>query len=146
MKHPQVWTTTKRNVVDLALVPVDMSSATDWSIYPGMLSDHLPIQLKIQHTDSTNSKRRPRRWLTDQANWEQYRENITDATIDLEWQEMDTNETNITTAIINSASATIPSIIRKIINKTILETQFRNRDGKVYIQCQAESFQTNKHS
>ena len=106
MNHPQVWTTTKRTVVDLSLVPADMSSASDWSIYPGMLSDHLAVQIK--HSHSINSKIRPRRWLTDHANWEHYSQNITDATIDLEWQDMDTNETSITTAILNFASATIP--------------------------------------
>ena len=104
INHPQVWTTTKRTVVDLAIVPVDMSSATDWSIYPGMVSDHLAVQIKIQHTHSSNIPTRPRSWLTDQANWQQYRQNITDATIDIEWQDMDTNETNITAAILNSAS------------------------------------------
>ena len=92
MNHPQVWTTTKRTVVDLSLAHVDMASLTDWSIYP----------------HSTNSFRRPRRWLTEQANWKQYQQKITDTTSDVEWQDIDTNETNITTAIMNAASATIP--------------------------------------
>ena len=42
------------------------------------------------------------------GNWEQCRQKMTDTTINLEWQDMDTNETNLTTAIINSASASIP--------------------------------------
>ena len=71
---------------------VSMSSVTDWSIYPGMLSDHLAVQIKIQHAHVNNNETRPRRWLTDQANWDQYRQNIIKATIDIEWQDIDTNE------------------------------------------------------
>ena len=49
MNHPQVWTTVNKTVIDLSLVPVGMAPLTSWSIYPGLLSDHLAVLLEIRH-------------------------------------------------------------------------------------------------
>ena len=49
MNHPQVWTTINNTVIDLSLLPVDIAPLTNWSIYPGLLSDHLAVLLEIQY-------------------------------------------------------------------------------------------------
>ena len=49
MNHPQVWTSINKTEIDFSLIPVDMVPLTDWSIYPGLLSDHLAVLLEIQH-------------------------------------------------------------------------------------------------
>ena len=41
MNHPQVWITINKMAIHLSLLPVGMVQLTDWSIYPGLLSDHL---------------------------------------------------------------------------------------------------------
>ena len=44
MNHPQVLTPINKTInkaIDLSLIPVDIVPSTDWSIYPGLLSDHL---------------------------------------------------------------------------------------------------------
>ena len=49
MNHLQVWTTINNTAIDLSLLPVDMVPLTDWSIYPGLLRDHIAVLLEIQH-------------------------------------------------------------------------------------------------
>ena len=49
MNHPQVWTRINNTAIDLSLLPVDMAPLTNWSIYPGLLSDHLAVLLEIQY-------------------------------------------------------------------------------------------------
>ena len=51
--RPQFWTTINKAEIDLSLFPVDFVPLTDWSIYPGLLSDHLAVQLEIQHQHNT---------------------------------------------------------------------------------------------
>ena len=43
MNHPQVWITINKTAIDLSVLPVDIVPLTDWSIYPGLLSDHLAV-------------------------------------------------------------------------------------------------------
>ena len=96
MNHPQVWSTVNKSVIDLSLVPVDMAPLTSWSIYPGLLSDHLAVLLDIRHQYITGRVAVPKRWLTQHADWELYREHIMTSTTSIEWTDMDTNEANIT--------------------------------------------------
>ena len=49
MNHPQVWTMINNTAIDLSLLPVDIAPLTNWSIYPGLLSDHLAVLLEIQY-------------------------------------------------------------------------------------------------
>ena len=49
MNHPQIWTTINNTAIDLSLLPFDIAPLTNWSIYPGLLSDHLTVLLEIQH-------------------------------------------------------------------------------------------------
>ena len=73
MNHPQVWTTINNTAIDLSLLPVDMAPLTNWSIYPGLLSDHLAVLLEIQYQHIPERVSVPKRWLTQHANWELYR-------------------------------------------------------------------------
>ena len=108
MYHPQVWTTVNKTVIDLSLVPVDMAPLTSWSIYPGLLSDHLAVLLEIQHQHIPRRVAVPKRWLTQHADWELYRAHITTSTIIIEWTDVDTNKANITKAILEAAELAIP--------------------------------------
>ena len=76
MNHPQVWTTVNKTAIDLSIVPVDMAPSTSWSIYPGLLSDHLAVLLEIQPRNTPGRVAVPRRWRTQHADWELYREYI----------------------------------------------------------------------
>ena len=98
MNHPQVWTTVNKTVIDLSLVSVDMAPLTSWSIYPGLLSDHLAVLLEIRHQHIPGRVAVPKRWLTQYADWELYREHIMTSTTSIEWTGVDTNEANITKA------------------------------------------------
>ena len=60
MNHPQVWTTITKTEIDLSLLPVDIVPLTDWSIYPGLLSDHVAVLLEIQHQHNTEIVSVPR--------------------------------------------------------------------------------------
>ena len=104
MNHTQVWTTINKTEIDLSLLPVDMVPLTDGSIYPGLLSDHIAVLLEIQHQHNTERVSVPKRFLTQHADWELYREHITTAAKSIEWTYIDieTNEANITTSIIDS--------------------------------------------
>ena len=53
MNHPQVWTTINKTEIDLSPLPVDIAALTNWSIYPGLLSDNLAVLLEIQHQHIT---------------------------------------------------------------------------------------------
>ena len=108
MNHPQVWTTINKTAIDLSLLPVDIVSLTDWSIYPGLLSDHIAVLQEIQHQHNTERVLVPKRWITQHADWELYREHITTATTSIEWTDIDTNEANITKAILEAAELSIP--------------------------------------
>ena len=74
MNQPQVWTTINKTAIDLSLFPIDMVPLTDWSIYPGLLSEHLAVLLDIQHQHNTEIVSVPKRWLTQRTDWELYRE------------------------------------------------------------------------
>ena len=123
MNHPQVWTTTYKTAIDLSLLPVDMAPLTNWSIYPGLLSDHLAVLLEIQLQHIPERVSVPKRWLTQHAEWELYREHITTTTTNIEWTDVDTNEINITKAILEAAELAIPKSSGKNISDTILEEQ-----------------------
>ena len=113
MNHPKAWTTINETVIDLSIIPVEMGPLTDWSIYPGLLSDHLAVLQEIQHQYNTVRVSVPKKWLTQHADWELYREHITTATTNIEWTFIDTNETNITNAILEAAELSIPKSTRK---------------------------------
>ena len=85
INHPQVWTTINKTAIDLSLFPVDTVPLANWSIYRGLLSDHLAALLKIQHQHNNERVPVPKRWLTQHADWEIYREHITIATTSIEW-------------------------------------------------------------
>ena len=85
-----------------------MVPLTDGSIYPGLLSDHLAVLLEIQHQHNTERVSVPNRWLTQHAYWELYRKHITTATTNIEWTDIDTNEANITNAILEAVELSIP--------------------------------------
>ena len=67
MNHPQVWTTINKTAFDLSLIPVDMVPLPDWSIYPGLLGDHLAVLLEIEHKHNTERISVPKRWHTHHA-------------------------------------------------------------------------------
>ena len=46
MNHPHVRTTITKTAIDLSLLPVNIVPLTNWSIYPGLLSDHLALLLR----------------------------------------------------------------------------------------------------
>ena len=125
MNHPQVWTTIYNTAIDLSLVPVDFAPLTNWSIYPGLLSDHLAVQLEIQHQHIPERVSVPKRWLTQHADWKLYRERITTTTTNIEWTDVDTNETNITKAILEAAEVSIP----KSSGKTTATPYWKNNMG-----------------
>ena len=101
MNHPQVWTTINKTTINLSLFPVDIVPLTNWSIYPGLLSDHLAVLLENQHQHTTERVSVPKRWLTQHADWELYREHITTAPTSIEGTYIDTKEANITKAILD---------------------------------------------
>ena len=103
MNHPQFWTIINKTEIDFSLLPVDMVPLTDWSIYPGILNDHLTVLLKIQNQHNTERFTIPKRWLTQHADWELHREHITTATTNIEWTDIDTNKANITKAILEAS-------------------------------------------
>ena len=109
MNHPQVWTTVNKTVIDLSLVPVDMAPSTSWSIYPGLLSDHLAVLLEIRTLHIPGRVAVPKRWLTQHADWKLYREHIMTSTASIEWKDVDTNEANITKAILEAQNWLYPS-------------------------------------
>ena len=80
MNNPQFWTTINKTAIDLSLISVDMVPFIDWSIYPGLLIDHLVVLLEIQHKHNTEISLIPKRWPTQHAGWKIYREHITTAT------------------------------------------------------------------
>ena len=125
INHPQVWTPINKTAIDLSILPDDMVPLTDWSIYPGLLSDHLAVLLEIQHQHNTERVSVPKKWLTQHADWELYREYITIATTNIEWTDIDTNEANITNAILEAAELTIP----KSSGKTSTTPYWKNNMG-----------------
>ena len=108
MNHPQVWTTINKTEIDLSILPVDMVPLTDLSIYPGLLSNNLAVLLEMQHQHNTERVSVLKKWLTEHADWELYREYITTATTNIEWTYIDTNEANITNPILEAAELSIP--------------------------------------
>ena len=125
MNHPQVWTTINKTTIDLLNLPVDMVPLTDWSIYPGLLSNHLAALLEIQHQHNTERVSVPKKWLTQHADWELHREHITTATTNIEWTDIDTNEANITNAILEAAELSLP----KLSGKTSTTPYWKNNMG-----------------
>ena len=125
MNHPQVWTTVNKTVIDISIVPVDMTPLTSWSIYPGLLSDHLAVLLEIQPQHTPGRVAVPRRWRIQQADWEPYREHMMASTANIEWTDVDTNEANITRAILEAAELAIP----KSSGKTSAAPYWRNNMG-----------------
>ena len=88
MNHPQVWTTVNKTAIDLSIVPADMAPSTSWSIYPGLLSDHLAVQLEIQVRTTPGRVAGLKRWRTQHADWELYREHMMASTAILEAAEL----------------------------------------------------------
>ena len=113
MNHPQVWTTVYKTAIDLSIVPADMAPSTSWSIYPGLLSDHIAVLLEIQLRNTPGRVAGPRRWRTQHADWELYREHMMASTANIEWADVETNEANITRAILEVAELAIPKSSRK---------------------------------
>ena len=108
MNHPQVWTTINKTTINLSLLPVEIAPLTNWSIYPGLLSDHLAVLLEIQQQHSPERVTVPKRWLTQYADWDPYWEYITTSTTNIEWTDVDINEANITKSILEAAELAIP--------------------------------------
>ena len=108
LNHPLVWTTINKTAIDLSLFPVDIVPLPYWSIYPGLLSDHLVVLLEIQHQHNTRRVSVPKRWLTQHTYWELYREHIRTVTTSIEWTYIDTNEANIIKAILEAPELSIP--------------------------------------
>ena len=102
MNHMQVWTTINKMAIDLSLLPVDIAPLTNGSKYPGLLSNHLAVLLGIQHQHSPKRVLVPKKWLTH------YREYITTSTTSIQLTDVDTNEANITKAILEAAELAIP--------------------------------------
>ena len=125
MNHPQVWTTVYKTVIDLSIVPADMAPSTSWSIYPGLLSDHLAVQLEIQVRNTPGRVAGLKRWRTQHADWELYREHMMASTAKMEWADVETNEANITRAILEAAELAIP----KSSGKTSAAPYWRNNMG-----------------
>ena len=125
MNHPQGWTTINKTAIDLSILQVDMVPLTDCSIYPGLRSDHLVVLPDIQHQHNTEKVSVPKKWLTQHADWELYREHITTATTNIEWTDIDTNEDNITNAILETAELSIP----ESSGKTSTTPYWRNNMG-----------------
>ena len=124
MNHPQVWITVNKTVIDLSLVSVDMAPLTSWSIYPGLLSDNLAVLLEIRPQHIPGRVAVPKRWLTQHADWELYRDHIMTST-SIKWTDVDTNEANITNAILEAAELAIP----KSSGKTSATPYWRNNMG-----------------
>ena len=108
MNHPQVWTTVNKTVFDLSLVPVDIAPLTSWSIYHGLLSNHLAVLLDIRHQHIPGRVAVPKRWLTQHADWELNREHIMTSITSIEWTYVDTNEANIAKAILEAEELATP--------------------------------------
>ena len=125
MNHPQVWTTVYKTAIDLSIVPADMAPSTSWSIYPGLLSDHLAVQLEIQVQNTPGRVAGLKRWRTQHADWELYREHMMASTANMEWADVETNEANITRAILEAAELAIP----KSSGKTSAAPYWRNNMG-----------------
>ena len=125
MNHRQVWTTINKTAIDLSLLSVDIVPLAIWSIYPGIPSDHLAVVLEIQHQHNTERVSVPKRWLTQHADGDLYREHITTATTSIELTYIDTNEANITKAILEAAELPIP----KSSGKTSTTPYWKNNMG-----------------
>ena len=125
MNHPQFCITINKTAIDLSLLPVDIAPLTNWSIYPGLLSDHLDVLLEIQHQHIPERVSVQKRWLTQHADWELYRQHITTSTNSIEWTDVDTNEANITKAILEAAELVIP----KSSGKTSATPYWKNNMG-----------------
>ena len=125
MNHPQVWTTVYKTAIDLSIVPSDMAPSTSWSIYPGLLSDHLAVQLEIQVRTTPGRVADLKRWCTQHADWELYREHMMASTANMEWADVETNEANISRAILEAAELAIP----KSSGKTSAAPYWRNNMG-----------------
>ena len=125
MNHPQVWTTVYKTAIDLSIVPADMAPSTSWSIYPGLLSDHLAVQLEIQVRTTPGRVAGLKRWRTQHADWELYREHMMASTANMEWADVETNEANISRAILEAAELAIP----KSSGKTSAAPYWRNNMG-----------------
>ena len=108
MNYLHVWNTINTTEIDISLLPVDIVPLTDWSTYLGLLRDHLSVLTEIQHHHNTEIVSVTKIWLTQQADWDLYREHITIATTSIEWTVIDTNEANITKAIQEAAEFSIP--------------------------------------
>ena len=96
-----------------------------YSLYPGLHSDHLAVLLEIQPQNTPGRVVVPRRWRTQHADWELYREHMMASTANIEWADVDTNEANITRAILEAAELAIP----KSSGKTSAAPYWRNNMG-----------------
>ena len=85
-----------------------MVPLTGWSIYPRLLSDPLAVLLEIQHKHNTEIVSVPKGWLPQYTDWELYQEHITTDTTNMHWTDIDTNEVNVTKAIVQAAELSIP--------------------------------------
>ena len=118
----QVWATINKTTIDLSVLPVDIVPLTDWSIYPGLSSDHLAVLPEIQHQHNTERVSVPNRWLIQHADWELYREHQLQQALG---GHIDTNEANITKAILEAAELSIP----KSSGKTSTPPYWKNNMG-----------------
>ena len=139
MNHPQVWTTVNKTVIDLSIVPVDMALLTSWSIYPGLLSDHLAVLLEIQPQNTPGRVAVPMRWRTQHADWELYREHMMASRANIEWTDVDTNEVNSDP---RGGRIGYTQVIGENISSAVLEEQHGNQDGQEQLQFQTEGIQT----
>ena len=79
-----------------------------------MQHQHIPERVSV-----------PKRWLTQHADWELYRKHITTSTTSIEWTDVDTNEFNITKAILEAAELALP----KSSGKASATPYWRNNMG-----------------
>ena len=76
MNTPHLSTTVHDTGIDLSLVSNEMAAKTYWSIYPGLVSDHLAVMLTIVNTTPPDSTPRPKRWLLELADWDKYKDEL----------------------------------------------------------------------
>ena len=91
-------------VIYLSLLAVGIFLLTAWSIYHRLFIDHLSVLLEIIHKHNNERGTVPKRWLTQHADCE----HIAEATTNMKLKDIDTNEANITKAILEAAVISIP--------------------------------------
>ena len=107
MNHPQVWTTINKSAIDLSLF------RRTWLNQQAGPStrDFLVIILRPTGDTSPNHPWKscgPKEMAHTHADWDLYRDHMMASTANMEWADVETNEANITRAILEAAELAIP--------------------------------------